>query len=52
MINFGDVVDTPPPAWAQLELIDLVLLVAVALVVVALVSVQFNNVFLVCCNRK
>lgn len=39
MINFGDVVDTPPPAWAQLELIDLVLLVAVALVVVvALVS--------------
>lgn len=43
----GDVIDTPPPAWAQWELIDLVLLsVDVALVVVVvLVSVQFNNVF-------
>lgn len=43
----GDVINTPPPAWAQWELVDLVLLLAVdvvALVVVS-VSVQFNNVF-------
>lgn len=42
---FGDVVDTP--AWAQWELIDLLLVVVVvALVVdVVLLSVQFNNVF-------